>query len=155
MHPQPLILRWRTISYNMTPAATDTFSDGTFPSMGIETRKSHFLRHQIVHALAFRTQHDGAIHVVVERVVILLAALVQPHDPEILLFQLFQCAGDVCHLGDGKMLAGAGRRFGHGRRHSRRAAFRNHHSVGARGIGGAKNRTQIVRIFNSIQHHHQ
>ena len=36
------ILRWRTISYNMTPAATDTFSDGTFPSMGIETRKSHF-----------------------------------------------------------------------------------------------------------------
>ena len=37
------VLRWRTISYNMTPAATDTFSDGTFPSMGIETRKSHFL----------------------------------------------------------------------------------------------------------------
>ncbi len=38
-----LILRWRTISYSMTPAATDTFSDGTFPSMGMETRKSHFL----------------------------------------------------------------------------------------------------------------
>ena len=77
-----LILRWRTISYNMTPAATDTFSDGTFPSMGMETRKSHFLRHQIVNALAFGAQHDGAIHVVVERVVTLSAALVQPDDPQ-------------------------------------------------------------------------
>src|ERR1700723_3715628 len=34
----------RTTSYNTTPAATDTFSDGTFPSIGIETRKSQCLR---------------------------------------------------------------------------------------------------------------
>src|SRR5580704_3696765 len=34
----------RTISYNTTPAATDTFSEGTFPSIGIETRKSQCLR---------------------------------------------------------------------------------------------------------------
>src|SRR5271166_5792283 len=34
--------RWRTTSYNITPAATETFSDGTLPSIGIETRKSHF-----------------------------------------------------------------------------------------------------------------
>ena len=40
-HPH-CIRRWRTISYNTTPAATETFSDGTFPSMGIETTKSHF-----------------------------------------------------------------------------------------------------------------
>src|SRR5215470_2583895 len=33
----------RTISYKTTPAATETFKDGTFPSIGIETRKSHFL----------------------------------------------------------------------------------------------------------------
>src|ERR1700722_1946887 len=32
-----------TISYRTTAAATETFSDGTLPSMGIETRKSHFL----------------------------------------------------------------------------------------------------------------
>src|SRR4030081_2988461 len=35
--------RWRTISYSTTAAATETFSDGTLPSIGIETRKSHFL----------------------------------------------------------------------------------------------------------------
>src|SRR5581483_2609403 len=34
--------RCRTTSYSTTPAATDTFNDGTFPNIGIETRKSHF-----------------------------------------------------------------------------------------------------------------
>src|SRR5436305_14984170 len=33
--------RWRTISYKTTAAATETFRDGTLPSIGIETRKSH------------------------------------------------------------------------------------------------------------------
>src|SRR5271168_910251 len=32
----------RTISYITTAPATDTFSEDTFPSIGIETRKSHF-----------------------------------------------------------------------------------------------------------------
>src|ERR1700722_10250169 len=38
-----LLRRCRTISYITTAPATETFSDGTFPSIGIETRKSHFL----------------------------------------------------------------------------------------------------------------
>ena len=53
------------------------------------------------------------------------------------------------------MLAGAGGSLGHGRGHTRRATLRDDHAIGAGGIGGAKNRAQIVRIFNSIQHHHQ
>ena len=61
MHPGST-LRWRTISYNMTPAATDTFSHGTFPSMGIE-----IVRHEIVAHLSLRAQHDGAVHVVIQR----------------------------------------------------------------------------------------
>src|SRR5713101_906286 len=36
--------RWRTISYITTPAATETFKEGTLPSMGMETRKSHLRR---------------------------------------------------------------------------------------------------------------
>ena len=32
----------RTISYSMTPAATETFRDDILPSMGMDTRKSHF-----------------------------------------------------------------------------------------------------------------
>src|SRR5712692_8227731 len=36
--------RWRTISYMTTPAATETFKEGTLPSMGMETRKSHLRR---------------------------------------------------------------------------------------------------------------
>src|SRR5258708_591442 len=36
--------RWRTTSNNTIPAATDTFSDGTLPSIGMETRKSQCLR---------------------------------------------------------------------------------------------------------------
>src|SRR5262245_45214473 len=34
----------RTISYSTTPAATETFSEGTLPSMGMETTKSHLRR---------------------------------------------------------------------------------------------------------------
>src|SRR5581483_1277753 len=40
----PLARLCRTISKSTTPAATDTFSDETLPSIVIETRKSHFLR---------------------------------------------------------------------------------------------------------------
>ena len=38
----PCACRCRTISYKTTAAATETLSDGTLPSIGIETRKSHF-----------------------------------------------------------------------------------------------------------------
>src|SRR5256885_237882 len=37
-------LRWRASSYITMPPATDTFRDGTRPSMGIETTKSHLRR---------------------------------------------------------------------------------------------------------------
>src|SRR5215467_13638473 len=36
--------RCRATSYITMAAATETFNDGTLPSMGMETRKSHFLR---------------------------------------------------------------------------------------------------------------
>src|ERR1700693_2893269 len=36
-----LARRCRTISNKTTAAATETFSDGTLPNIGIETRKSH------------------------------------------------------------------------------------------------------------------
>ena len=34
--------RWRTASYRHTPVATDTFRQGTLPSMGMRIRKSQF-----------------------------------------------------------------------------------------------------------------
>src|SRR6185503_1918485 len=42
LHPD-FFRRCFTISNSNKPAATETFSDGTCPSIGIETRKSHFL----------------------------------------------------------------------------------------------------------------
>src|SRR6185437_14889375 len=36
--------RWRATSYITTAPATDTLSEGTLPSIGIFTRKSHFFR---------------------------------------------------------------------------------------------------------------
>src|SRR5215472_3880628 len=36
--------RWRATSYITTAPATETFSDGTCPSIGIDTRKSQRLR---------------------------------------------------------------------------------------------------------------
>src|SRR5581483_2030424 len=39
-----LARRCLAISYSTTPAATETLSDGTEPSIGMETRKSQFLR---------------------------------------------------------------------------------------------------------------
>ncbi len=58
-----------------------------FPQHGNGNQEVALLRHQIVDALPLRAQHDSAIHVVVERVVTLRAALVQPDDPEIFFFQ--------------------------------------------------------------------
>src|SRR3954452_6735588 len=38
------VRRWRASSYITMPPATETFSEGTLPSIGIETTKSHLRR---------------------------------------------------------------------------------------------------------------
>ncbi len=111
--------------------------------------------HQIVQALAFGSEHDGAVHLVVDRIVGLLAALVQSDDPQIFPFQFFKRARDVGHLRDWKVFARARRHFRHCRRHCGRAALGNHHAIRPGSVGGAQDRSQIVRVFDSIEHDDQ
>ena len=90
------------------PPATDTFSDVTLPIMGMETSKSHFLRTRSCKPFAFGSQHQRAIHVVIEFVVALGGALVESNRPDVALLQVFQRAGDVDHARHRHMLGGSG-----------------------------------------------
>ncbi len=108
--------------------------------------------HQIVQSFAFGAKHDGAVHLVVHRIVGLLAAFVQSDDPQLLLFQLLERSRDVRDFRDRKVFACSGGNFRDRTRDSCGAAFGNHYAIGSRGVGGAENRSQIVRIFDSIEH---
>ena len=145
----------RTTSYSTTPAATDTFSDGTFPEHRNRHQKIAVFAHQIVQSLAFGAEHDGAMHLVVNRVISLLAALVQSDDPQILLFQFLERARYVRDFRDGKVFARSRRNLRHRACDRGGTAFGNHHAIGSGGVGGAQDRSQIVRIFDSIEHDDQ
>ena len=64
-----------------------------------------------------RPEHDGAVHFVVHLIVVLFAAFIQAHDPDVFFFQI-QRARDVCDLRYREVLARS-RRIGDGRRYRR------------------------------------
>ena len=144
--------RWRATSYITTAPATETFSEGTWPSMGMETRKSQRLRTRSCSPLPSAPEHDGAVHVVVKFVVALRAALVEADSPDIAFFQLVQRARDVGDARDRQMLRGPGGSFDHGARQPDGAAFGNDDAVGAGAVGGANQRAQVVRVFHAVEH---
>ena len=108
--------------------------------------------HQVVQSLAFGAEHDGAVHVVVEFVVALRAALVEADGPHVAFFQLVQRARDVGDARDRQMLGRSRRSLHRGARQSRGAPLGNDDAVGAGAIGGANERAQVVRVFHAVEH---
>jgi len=54
------------------------------------------LADEIVHAFALRAENQGAVHLVVDGVIGLRRAFVEPNRPDVLSFQLFQSTRDIC-----------------------------------------------------------
>ena len=86
-------------------------------------------------AFAFRTQNDGAVHLVIELVVALSAALIEADGPHAAVFQLFEGARDVRHASDRQVLGSSGGGFHHGSGQPDRPTLRNDDAVRARAIG--------------------
>src|ERR1039458_4615260 len=108
--------------------------------------------HQVVQPLAFGAHDEGAIHVVIELVVSLFAALVETDDPDVLRLQLTDAAGDVDPASHGKVLAGASRCLDHGTGDAGGAALGNDHAIDAGAVGGADERAKVVRVLDAIEH---
>ncbi len=108
--------------------------------------------HQVVQALAFGAENDGAVHLVINLVVALRAALVQADGPHVALFQFVQRARDVGNARDRQMLRRARRSLNGGAGQSGSTALGNDDAVCARAVGSANQRAQIVRVFDAIEH---
>jgi len=106
-------------------------------------------------SFAFASQHQDGGNGIIDFVVQRRAALIQAINPEAMLFQPFEGLTDVGHTCHRKMGKGACGGSIHGFRQRCAAAFRDHHAIRAGGVGGANNRSQIVRIFDTIQNHQQ
>jgi RNA polymerase sigma-70 factor, ECF subfamily len=77
--------------------------------------------------------------------------LIEPNAPDVLLLELFEGADQVDDAGDADVLGGPGGGFyGHGAE-GRGSAFGEHDAVNPGGVGGAEQRTQVLRVFNAIE----
>ncbi len=106
----------------------------------------------LVQAFTFGAKNHRAIHLVIDLVVALSAALIQADDPNIAVLQLFERARDVGHACDGQMFGSSSRSLDRGACQSRGAPLGDDDSVSACAIGGANQRAQVVRIFDPVEH---
>lgn len=106
---------------------------------------------QIVQARAFASEDDYGIGRKVVAVVILRAALVEPDDPEVVLFQGFEGANQIDHAGEAEVLGGSGRGLEGGGGERRGAALSEEDAIDAGGFGGAKQRAEVLRVFYAVE----
>ena len=92
------------------------------------------------------------MHVVIERVVALGAALVESNRPDVLFLQVIERARDVDHPRHRQMLGGSSRSLDDRPGYARRAPIGNDGPVHSGAVGRAQQGPQVVRIFHSVQH---
>ncbi len=80
-----------------------------------------------------------------------LASLVQSIDPEPASLQLLKRLADIADTNYGKVLQRTGCSFGHCFGQAGRAAFGNQNGGRSRGVRGADDRAQVVRILDAVQ----
>src|ERR1019366_122105 len=97
--------------------------------------------------------HDGAVHVVVNRVVALGAALVEADGPDVALLQLVQGARDVGDARDGQVFGGSGGGLYRGAGEPGGAALGDNDAIGAGAVGGANESAEIVRVLHAVEDH--
>jgi len=106
---------------------------------------------QIVKTGAFAAQNNSEISGEVELVVAGRAALVETNDPEVMALEVFEGAHQIDDAGDAQVLSGTGAGFKSCSAQGRGAALGEDNTVDARSIGNAKQRAEILRIFDAVE----
>src|SRR3984957_16936095 len=107
--------------------------------------------HQIVQTSAFAAQHQHTVRREIELVVRHRATFVESDAPQISLLKMFESAAEVYDTGDGDVLGCPGGCFdGHGTQGSG-AALGEDDTVRACTIGGAQERSEILRVFDAVE----
>lgn len=110
---------------------------------------------EIVQSSAFAAKHKNTVTGQIEAVVVGFSALVETDNPDVLLLQFFKSANEIDNPRYAKMFDCAGTGFhGHGTQW-RGAAFRHDNAIDTCTIGHAKQRSQVLRVFDTIESQQQ
>jgi len=100
---------------------------------------------------ALAAQHKNAIGLEVELGVVRCAALVKSNYPDVPLLQLLQRANKVGHAGDSHVLRRSSGGLSDRCCDRGGPALGQHNAVDASGVGCAKERPEVVWIFNPVE----
>jgi len=106
---------------------------------------------EVVEASAFAAEDEDAVGFEVEVGVVGGAALVEAEDPDVFLLHLLERADEVGDAGDANVLGRSGRGFGNGAGDRGGAPLGDNDAVDSGTVGGAKERTEVVGVFDAVE----
>ena len=83
------------------------------------------------------------------------ATLVEPDDPKVAAFELFEGADEVDDACDAEMLGGSGTGFDGGRAEWSGTALGEENAIDTGAIGNAKKSPEVLRVFNAVESEQQ
>ena len=107
----------------------------------------------LMQAMPFSAQYKNGRVGVVDIAVKLVPTLIDTINPEAAPLHVFERLGHIPDPRHRNMRERAGRRFPDRLRESGSPPLRNEYRLSARGVGGADNSAQVVRIFDPIEQH--
>jgi RNA polymerase sigma-70 factor, ECF subfamily len=110
---------------------------------------------QVVQARAFASEDDYSIRREIEAVVILGAALIEAHAPQVVFAELLERANHVDYAGEPQMLGRACRGFYRSRAERRGTAFRKQDAVHSGSFRAAQQSAEVLRVLDTVQGQHQ
>jgi hypothetical protein len=123
-----------------------------FPRHGDADKRVAVLLYLLMQTFSLGAHDDSGRRGPIHLVVIFGTALIDAVDPEAPFFKVFEGSIDIDNSRNGRIFQSAGGGFGDSFRQARGAAFGDYHRTGARGVGGANDCAQIVRIFDAIEY---
>jgi hypothetical protein len=106
---------------------------------------------EIVEAGALAAEDEDAVASEVEVVVVGKAAFVETDDPDVLFFELFECADEIDDAGDAQVLGCAGAGFDGCRTEWSGAALGEDDAVDSSAVCYAQKGAEILRVFDAIE----
>jgi len=106
---------------------------------------------QFVEAVAFAAHDQGAVAGEVEVGIVGGAAFVEADDPDVLAFEFFEGSDEVDDAGDAEVFLGSGGCFGGYGAQGCGTSFGHDDGVDAGAVGGAEERTEVLRVFDAVQ----
>jgi len=111
--------------------------------------------HVLMQSMSLAAEHEGGGRGVVDLVIELVAAFIEAIGPEAALLQFLQGLSDVAGSHDGKVFERSGCGFRYCFGYAGGTAFGNDYCVRPCRMRGSYDGSQIVRIFDAVEDHHQ